>query len=68
MSTLMKDLIDEVRMLAVRNHELRTAASRNEFILNYIESFIEVHMDDRLAAQIAGRIDDLRETSNNGGY
>ena len=68
MSTLMKDLIDEVRMLAVRNHELRTAAARNEFILNYIESFIEVHMDDRLAAQIAGRIDDLRETSNNGGY
>ena len=68
MSTLMRDLIDEVRVLAVRNHELRTAAARNEFILNYIEAFVETHMDDRLAAQIAGRIDDLRETSNNGGY
>lgn len=68
MSSLMRDLIDEVRVLAVRNHELRTAAARNEFILNYIEAFIEVHMDDKLAAQIAGRIDDLRETSNNGGY
>ena len=63
MSSLMRDFIDEIRVLAINHHDLRTPASRNEFVLGYLETFFENQMDDQLRDKIVARMDDLKETS-----